>query len=82
MIRRDPLYVSSDVWRWLRLLSKAQGIPEEGRIVTPDEIADQILRVGIERNYPQIRYHQREVDALEKKVIESLQDAAKNGAKP
>jgi len=71
-IRRDPIYVSVETWRWLRLLAKAEGCPEEGRIVTPDEIADQILRQSIREQHPQLSEHQKEIDTLECKLIESL----------
>ncbi len=69
---KKPLYVSSSIFRALWLLSKAEGIPEEGRIVTPDEIADQILRQAIREQHPQLAEHQKEIEKLEKTLIESL----------
>jgi len=42
------------------------------RRVTPDELADCILRKHIEDNYPQLFTHQKEVDSLEKTLIEKL----------
>jgi hypothetical protein len=74
-IRRDPIYVSVETWRWLRLIAKAEGSPEEGRIVTPDAIADQMLRQCIREQHPQLPEHQKEIDALERKLIKSLQQA-------
>ena len=72
-IRRDPIYVSLETWRWLRLIAKSEGSPEEGRIVTPDEIADQMLRQTIREQHPQLAEHQKEIDKLERKLIQSLQ---------
>lgn len=72
-IRRDPIYVSLEVWRWLRLIAKSEGAPEEGRIVTADEIADHILRQSIREQHPQLAEHQKEIDKLEKQLIETLQ---------
>jgi len=72
-IRSNGIYLSSEVWRWLRLLAKAGSIPEENRILTADEIADQILRQAIREQHPQLAEHEKELDALEKKVIKTLQ---------
>ena len=69
---KKPLYVSSSVFRALWLLSKAEGIPEEGRMVTPDEIADQILRQAIREQHPKLATHQAEIEKLEKTLIDSL----------
>ena len=73
-IRRDPIYVSVEVWRWLRLLAKSESIPEENRIMTADEIADQILRQAIREQHPQLPEHQKEIDKLEKQLIETLRN--------
>jgi hypothetical protein len=80
MIRRDPIYVSTEVWRWLRLLSKAEPMPTNAntsydtisRRVTPDEIADQILRQAIREQYPQLAELQKAMDDLEGGVIQAL----------
>lgn len=74
MIRRDPIYVSTDVWRWLRLLAKSESIPDENRIMTADEIADQILRQAIREQHPQLAEHQKEIEKLEKQLIRTLQN--------
>jgi hypothetical protein len=69
---KKPIYVSTSVFRALWLLSKAEGIPEEGRIVTPDEIADQILRQAIREQHPTLAEHQKKINDMEKVVIDSL----------
>jgi len=73
-IRRDPIYVSIEVWRWLRLLAKSESIPEENRIMTADEIADTLLRQAIREQHPQLSAHQKEIDKLEKQLIETLRN--------
>lgn len=69
-------YVSTDVYRAYWLLSKVHDDMMPGnsglRRVTPDELADCILRKHIEDNYPQLFTHQKEVDSLEKTLIEKL----------
>lgn len=80
MIRRDPIYVSTEVWRWLRLLSKAEPVPENAntsydtitRRATPDQIADQILRQAIREQYPQLAELQKAMDDLEGGIIQAL----------
>ena len=69
-IRDKPLYLSYDVWRALWLLSRSES--SECKIVTADEIADQILRQSIREQHPQLMTHQAEIDKLEKSLIESL----------
>jgi len=71
-LRDKPIYLSYEVWRALWLLAKSEGPAEEGRSVTADEIADQMLRQAIREQYPQLMTHQAEIDKLEKKLIESL----------
>ncbi len=71
-IRRDPIYVSIEVWRWLRLLAKAEPRPEGHPPSTPDEVADQILRQAIREQHPTINEHQKEIDKLEKALITKL----------
>ena len=79
--RRDPIYISHEVWRWLRLLAKAdKAHPKNAQdsaasgiaMITPDEIADQILRQAIREQHPQLPEHQKEIDKLEKKLVETL----------
>jgi hypothetical protein len=80
MIRRDPIYISREVWNWLRLLSKAEPVPENAntsydtitRKVTPDEIADQILRQAIREQYPQLAELQKALNDLETGIVQAL----------
>lgn len=69
-IRRDPIYLSYDVWRELRLLAKAQ--TDEGNIVTADQVADDMLRATLTAKYPQLSEHQKAVAKMEKALIKTL----------
>jgi hypothetical protein len=75
-IRREPTYLSRDVWRALYLVAQAratqlddQGLPHAS---TADEIADQMLRELITEKYPQILEHQKAVAKQEKELIKTL----------
>ena len=82
MIRRDPIYISTEVWRWLYLLSKAEPAPADAntsydtisRKVTPDEIADQILRQAIREQHPQLAELMKGMDDMEKRIVQALID--------
>ena len=69
-IRRDPIYLTYDVWRELRLLAKAQ--TDEGNIVTADQVADTMLRQVLTERYPQLREHEKEVAKMEKQLLKTL----------
>lgn len=77
-IRRDPIYIETDVWRTLRLLAKSyhDDLIERGNypntITTPDFIANQILRETIKEKYPALIDGLKELDKKEKELIESL----------
>jgi hypothetical protein len=71
MIRREPTYLSTDVWRCLWLLAKTRS-PAEGQVATADEVADQILRETITERYPQLFEHQKQVAKMEKDLIKTL----------
>ncbi len=71
-IRGKEIYISSEVWRWLYLLSKAESDPENNRIMTADEIADTILRQAIREQHPQLAEHQNAIDKMERELIKKL----------
>ncbi len=80
-IRRDPIYLTTEVWRWLRLLAKAETNERGGGVngpITVDEIADQILRQAIREQHPQLADHQKQIEKLEKQLVEALQQGKKN----
>ncbi len=80
-IRPNPIYVSYEVWKWLRLLAKAETNERGGGMngpITPDEIADQILRQAIREQHPQLSDHQKQIDKLEKQLVEALQQGKIN----
>lgn len=75
-IRKDPIYVSNEVYGWLRLLAKADNVGMEGLPhprTTADEIADQLLRQAIREAHPQLAEHRKEIEKLEEKLLEALQ---------
>ncbi len=77
-IRRDPIYVSTEVWRWLRLLAKADNAKGKNQevndmgIITADGIADQILRQAIREQHPALVEHTNQIEKLEKEIIKTL----------
>lgn len=81
MSRRNEIYVSGDTWRMLYFLSQASGsVTDEFGVTqktTPDQIADQILRQAIREQHPTLQEHQKQIDQLEKQLIESLQKEQK-----
>jgi hypothetical protein len=76
MIRPNPIYLSVEVYRALRLLAKAKGTTTDdqglGHITTADQMADELLRELLKEKYPLIAEHQRQVDKLEKELIKKL----------
>lgn len=74
-IRRDPIYISTEVGRALWLLAKSEKVHptgEHGDNKTADEIADDILRQAIREQHPQIFEHQKKIESMEKELIKSL----------
>lgn len=71
-IRRDPIYLSSEVYRALWLVSKINRSQGKDEIITPDEVADLMLRKSIAENYPAVFEHQKNVEKLEKELLKSL----------
>lgn len=71
-IRREPTYLSSEVWRALWLIAKARNPSEAHGICTPDEIADELLHVAIMERFPQLFEHQKTVQKLEKDLVKTL----------
>lgn len=79
-MRRETIYVSTEILRSLIILAKAQsGYQEEGgtrNITTADDIAEKLLREAIKEKYPDLIIHLREVGKLQDELIKRL------GAKP
>jgi hypothetical protein len=75
-IRREPTYLSREVWRALYLVAQARStkLDDQGlhKITTADEMADDLLRELITEKYPQLLEHQKAVAKLEKEVIKTL----------
>jgi hypothetical protein len=77
-LRRDPTYLSSEVWRALWVIAKSRGKRTDAQgyevLTTPDEVADDFLRELIKEKYPQILEYQKQVTKLEKALIETIGD--------
>jgi hypothetical protein len=71
-IRREPTYLSSEVWRALWLIAKARTPDEAHGICTPDQMADELLQATIKEKYPQLLEHQARVQKLEREVLKTL----------
>ena len=71
-IRRDPIYLSTDVYRALWMLAKSKSPADGGRIMTADELADTLLREAIAQKYPQLFEHQTRIAEMEKELVKSL----------
>jgi len=73
-IRREPTYLSTEVWRALWLLSKAKSPEpnEGGHIVTADQMADDLLRETLKEKYPKLLEHQKAVEKLERELLKTL----------
>lgn len=74
-IREKPIYISNEVGRWLWLLSRAEQVTLQDSVhtmITPDQIADSILRQAIREQHPQLAEHDKALQQLEKQTIESL----------
>jgi hypothetical protein len=56
-IRSNPIYLSSEVWRVLRILAKSRGTVTDDQglshTTTSDEMADELLRRVFKAEYPQ-----------------------------
>ena len=65
-IRREPTYLSTDVWRALFIVAKSQEI-------TPDELANELLNELIRSRYPSVIKYLNEVHKLERELIESIE---------
>ena len=76
MIRREPTYLSTEVWKccWLVAQSEtgtldAQNMP---RTVTVDEVADRELYDRFKEKRPEIFEHMKEMRKLDQQFIKKL----------
>jgi hypothetical protein len=81
MIRDKPVHLTTEVYRMLWLLAKAE--PDfrpaatnvrDLQMVTPDEIADQLLRQAIREQYPRLLEYQAAQKQLEKDIITEIRN--------
>lgn len=75
MIRDKPVHLTTEVYRMLWLLAKAEPRPESSaQLATPDEIADQLLRQTIREQYPRLLEYQAAQKQLEKDIITEIRN--------
>jgi hypothetical protein len=70
-IRKETIYLTTEVWRALWMIAKSRD-DGAGNISTPDCVADKLLREAITKHYPQVFQHQKQVEQLEKELLENL----------
>jgi hypothetical protein len=77
IIRKDPCYLSHEVWRALWVIAKSRGKRTDAQgyevLTTPDEVANDFLLELIKEKYPQILEHQRQAAKLEANLIKTLE---------
>lgn len=75
-LRREPTYLSSDVWRACYLIAKWRSgkLDDQGlaRNTSPDEIAVELLRGALKENYPWLLDLQKAQAKLEDEAIKRL----------
>ena len=75
-IRSEPIYLSREVGRMLWLDAKAKGpVTDEqglGRVMTADELADNIIRAHYREQHPVLLEHLKAVEKMEKEVIKTI----------
>jgi hypothetical protein len=75
-LRREPTYLSSDVWRACYLLAKVRSaeVDSQGiaRTCSPDEIAVELLRSTLKERYPQLLEHHKKVAKMETELLQTL----------
>jgi hypothetical protein len=79
-LRREPTYLSSDVWRacWLIAKWRSTRLDEQGlaRTISTDEIAVELLRGTLKEHYPFLLEHQRQVTKMEDELLKRLEEKA------
>jgi len=74
--RREPIYITTDVWKVCSLLAQSKGrvTDDQGlsRTVTVDEVADTLLRELFAEKYPQIAVFRKQIKKLEADFIKEL----------
>lgn len=64
-IRREPTYLSTDVWRGLWIISGSKDI-------TPDELANTLLDEIIKERWPSVINYLSEVRKMEREIREAI----------
>ncbi len=70
-LRRDPVYISTEVFRGMLILSKARS----GKIekITVDKLVDNVCYDFLKANHPKILQHLRDSDKQQNEVIKEIQ---------
>jgi len=70
--RASQIYISAETRRNLRMIARGEGADK-----TADEVGDRLLSETIAQRYPALVIFQKQIDAIEKQMIEEVQNAAK-----
>lgn len=73
-IRSQGIYISDEVFRFLRVLCKVENRSASGSIITADEIADSLLKKVIASEYPELMEYQSGMEETEQKMIDAIQE--------
>lgn len=75
-IRREPTYLSTDVWKACWLIARARSTEADeqsgARTETADGVADSLLRDTIKEKYPQVFEHLKSIEKLDKEIIKQI----------
>lgn len=76
-IRSEGIYISDEVFRYLRILCKVENRKANGSIITADEIADSLLKKAIAAEYPELGKYQTGIEQTEQEMIDTIQERLK-----
>jgi hypothetical protein len=77
-LRREPTYLSSDVWRSCKILAqwRSTQLDDQGlhRTTSTDQIASELLHMALKEWYPQLLEHHKRIEKLDEELVKSLED--------
>jgi hypothetical protein len=73
-IRREPIYLRTEVWHAVELISQARTRRLASGFVTTEDVAESLLCEVIASKFPQLLEYQRELNELEAKFIATLEE--------
>lgn len=72
-IRGEPIYVSTEVFRYLKLLAQHTVNESGDSVASTSQIADNILRKAISEEHPELIEFQSEIEEVEQRMKEKIQ---------